>query len=98
MPAVRARVPDEIRKKLKDKIDKALDDPASSVPRTVTITGWKGPATQPTQVTVRLEDPFCKVILTKKEAKRLELKCCNSDWDLCIWDPVTGEIRCTDDN
>lgn len=95
MPVVQAAVPADIREKLKKKLDKALAEDVSVDPAMrVGITSWNGTAPQAT--TRWVEDQFCLVILTKKEAKRIGLSPCNNDWDLCIWDPVTGRIVCTD--
>ena len=88
MPAVQAVSPD-IKEKLKKKLDKALDGPPGDPTKSVTIKSWTGK-----EVTVT--DGFCLVILSKKAAKSNGLVTCNNDWDLCIWDPVTGQVRCTD--
>ena len=90
MPSVHEKVPGDIREKLKKRLDKALDGVPSGDPtKTVVITSWTGTA-------VTVADGLCLVILTKKAAKSNGLVTCNNDWDLCIWDPVTGQIRCTD--
>jgi hypothetical protein len=94
MPSVHAPIPKPIRDKLKKKFDDVFDEEVTLDPtRIVTIKGWVG--TQLKEVMVA--GPLCLVVLTKKQAKELELTDRNSDWDLCIWDPVTGTIRCTQD-
>jgi hypothetical protein len=42
------------------------------------------------------ENHLCLVLLPKPVARTYGLWPCNSPGDLCIWDPVTGEVHCTD--
>jgi len=83
---------DRIRWKLLKRLYEALDVPPDSG-KHVKIQGWSGG--QPKEVEV--DDGRCLVIMTKAQAKKGGLKPCNNDQDLCIWDPVTGRIVCTDD-
>ena len=102
MQSVGARTPDQVHKKLKEELDEKLKGqkplPIFTPPAhaRVTITGLVQKVGGPR--TVELDQEFCLVILPKKVAKHYGMVDCNSDWDLCIWDPVTGDIRCTQDN
>lgn len=99
MPSVQARTPDKVHQKLKEELDtKLLGHTAlgSFTPpehARVTITGRVQKLGGPQ--TVKLNEEFCLVILPKKVAKHYGMADCNCEWDLCIWDPVTGEVRCT---
>lgn len=96
MPAVHAGVPQAVREKFKKRFDKAFDGPVSpDTTRKVAITGRVGDT--PTPKTLTVQDQFCFVVMTKAQAKANGLRTCNNDTDLCIWDPVTGRVHCTDD-
>jgi hypothetical protein len=83
---------DSFRWKLLKRLYEALDVPPDPG-KHVKIQGWSGG--QPKEVEVA--DGRCLVVMTKAQARKSGLKTCNNDQDLCIWDPVTGQIVCTDD-
>lgn len=101
MPSVQARTPEQVHKKLQEELGKKLKGqtplPSFAPPAhpRVTITGLVQKVGGPR--TVELDREFCLVVLPKKVAKHYEMVDRNSEWDLCIWDPVTGDIRCTQD-
>lgn len=99
MPSVQTRTPEQVHKRLKERLDeklseqKPLESFAPPEHARVTITGRVKKLDGPQ--TVELDEQFCLVILPKKVAKHYGMVDSNSDWDLCIWDPVTGSVRCT---
>ncbi|GMV04114.1 MAG: hypothetical protein AMXMBFR53_03950 [Gemmatimonadota bacterium] len=97
----RAGTPEKIRGQLKKHLDEIyfeqhlpLDDFEPPAAPTVQIVGKVKRIGG--NATVKLDGQFCLVILPKKVAKHYGMVDCNSDSDLCVWDPVHGDVHCTE--